>query len=273
VLLAAHERPLWAATTVGLAIANKQWALLALGPVLLCTRADRRLLVLAWAGAVIAAVMAPLALVSSGGFLANSRGAAAPGATIFQPWQAWWFLGHHGTLVHGLFGGAKPGYRIGPSWVGEVSHPAILLAGLGVSVGLWPRTRRSRSSGRLTERDALLALAVVLLLRCLLDTWDVVYYPLPFVIALVAWESSAPSRRPPVLALSASTLAWITFKWSPAHLSPDAQAALFLCWTLPLGALLALALRGSSSAAALVDRRQGLREARESLVPLLADHG
>src|SRR5271155_969538 len=34
VLLAARERPLWAGLALGLAIANKEWALLAVGPVL-----------------------------------------------------------------------------------------------------------------------------------------------------------------------------------------------------------------------------------------------
>src|SRR5580692_9592738 len=34
ILLAAHERPLWAGLALGLAIANKEWALLAVGPVL-----------------------------------------------------------------------------------------------------------------------------------------------------------------------------------------------------------------------------------------------
>ena len=71
---------------------------------------------------------------------------------------------------------------------------------------------------RWREQDALLALALVLLLRCLLDTWDAVYYPLPFVLALLAWEVGGPARNPPVLALAASVLVWISFQWLPAAL-------------------------------------------------------
>jgi hypothetical protein len=245
VLLAGRERPLWAGLLLGLAIANKEWALLAAGPVLLALPARRRLPCLASAVAVAAALLAPLALVSSSGFVSASRGAATPASTIFQPWQAWWFFGHHGTLVHGLFGVPKPGYRTGPAWTGTISHPLIIAAGLAVSVALWLRGRRDTGAGTLpgraslSVRSALLALALLLLLRCLLDTWDTVYYPLPFIFALLCWEVSGPARRPPVLALSSTVLAWISFQWLPGHVSPDVQATFFLAWTVPLAALLA----------------------------------
>jgi hypothetical protein len=270
VLLARRDRSLPAAVLLGLAIANKEWALLAVGPVLLGLPAKRRLPCLVVAGAVAAAILAPLALVSSGGFAASARGIAAPSATIFQPWQAWWFLGHHGPLVHGLFGAPKPGYRVGPIWVGTISHPLILVAGLLLTAALWLRRRRGAGfAAPLSERDALLALALLLLMRCLLDTWDTVYYPIPFIFALFAWEVRGPSKRPPVLALSSTVLAWISFQWSPAHVSPDAQAALFLAWSLPLAALLAVALYLPGRV--LIERHELLRQAREPLAPVLAN--
>ncbi|HTB49931.1 MAG TPA: glycosyltransferase 87 family protein, partial [Solirubrobacteraceae bacterium] len=64
VLLANRNRMVPAALILGLAIANKEWALLAIGPVLLALPAKRRLLCLSIAGAVAAAVLAPLVLVS-----------------------------------------------------------------------------------------------------------------------------------------------------------------------------------------------------------------
>lgn len=271
VLFASRDRLLPAALLLGLAIANKEWALLALGPVLLVLPAKRRLLCLAATGALATAVLAPLALVSSGSFIAGTRGIAAPPATIFQPWQLWWFLGHHGALVHGLFGAPKIGYRVAPSWVGMVSHPLILLTGLVLIATVWLKRRRhAESGGRLSERDALLALALVLLLRCVLDTWDTVYYPLPFIFALLAWEIGASAKRPPVLALSSTALAWTSFQWSPAHLSPDAQAAFFLAWSLPLAALLAHALY--TPGRTLVERHELLGQAREPLVPMIVNH-
>jgi hypothetical protein len=275
VLLANRDRPLLAAVLLGLAIANKEWALLAIGPVLLALPAKRRLRCVTLAGALATAILLPLTLVSSGSFVVSARGIAAPPATIFQPWQLWWFLGHHGALVHGLFGAPKVGYRIGPTWVGSVSHPLILIAGLAMTAALWLARRRSTGPGRpLSERDALLALALLLLMRCLLDTWDTVYYLLPFVFALLVWEARGPeSARPPVLALSCTALAWISFQWLPAHVPPDAQSAFFLVWTLPLAALLTLALYAPRRTTALVDRRELLREAGEPLVPALANHG
>ncbi|HYM55105.1 MAG TPA: glycosyltransferase 87 family protein, partial [Solirubrobacteraceae bacterium] len=229
-------RVLWAGVLLGLAIANKEWALLAAGPVLLALPPERRLPCLAGAVATAAAVLAPLALVSSGGFAAGTRALATAPSAIFQPWQVWWFLGHHGPLVHGAFGVPKPGYRTGPSWTGAVSHPLILAVSVAIVGALWLRSRR------LSPRDALLALALLALLRCLLDTWDAVYYPLPFLLALLAWEVRGPGDRPPALALSSTVLAWISFQWLPEHASADLQAAFFLAWTLPLAGALAVRL-------------------------------
>ncbi len=271
VLLASRGRWFPAAVLLGLAIANKEWALLAVGPVLLALP-RRRLACLAGAGALAAAILAPLALVSSGGFVASAHAIAAPPATIFQPWQAWWFLGHRGgAIVHGLFGAPKPGYRVGPAWVAGISHPLVLVVGLLLTATLLLRARRkARTVTQLSEQDALLALALLLLMRCLLDTWDTAYYLLPFLLALLAWELSSSLQRPPILALSSAVLAWISFQWSPAHVSPDAQAAFFLAWSLPLAAWLAARLYAPGRS--LVDRRELLCEAREPLVPVVVDH-
>jgi hypothetical protein len=249
---------------LGLAIANKEWALLAVGPVLLALP-SRRVLCMLSAGAVGALVLAPLALVSSGGFVASARVAATPPAVIFQPWQAFWFLGHHGALVHGLFGAPKPGYRTGPAWTNSISHPLIIALGVVLPMAQWlQRRRRAGASALLRERDALLALALLLLLRCVLDTWDISYYLLPLVFALLAWEVSGPPRRPPVLALSSTVLMWVSCQWLPAHgASPDIQAAFFLAWSLPLAGALGLWLY----APGLLARRS--RKAQEMTVSSL----
>jgi hypothetical protein len=254
-LLACAARPgrrhaLAAGALLGLAIANKEWAVLALGPVLLALSPQLRLRCLAAAALTATAVLAPLALVSGGGFVSSTRAVAASSSTIFQPWQIWWFLGHHGALVHGAFGAPKPGYRIPPAWTGALSHPLILLVGAALPALLWLRR------GRLGERDALLALALLALARCLLDTWDTVYYPLLFLFALAAWEVAATPRRPPLLALCASVAVWLSFQWLPEHVSADAQAAVFLAWALPLAAWLSVRLC-RPSARGVPDQRPG----------------
>ncbi len=140
---------------------------------------------------------------------------------------------------------------------------AGVLLGLAIAnkewaVGLWPRARRTT----LSEREALLALALVLLLRCVLDTWDAVYYPLPFLLTLLAWEVGRDTRRPPVLALSATVLVWISFQWLPEHVSPDAQAAAFLAWSAPLAAWLGVRLFAAGRAS--LASRLGAGEAASS---------
>jgi hypothetical protein len=256
VLLAGEDRPVVAGMLLGAAVANKEWALLAIGPVLLALPSRRGICLLAGAG-VAGALLAPPALVQAGGFLAATRATAAPPSGIFQPWQVWWFLGHHGPVVRGLAGQIKPGYRTAPGWVGEVSHPLIVAVALPFSACVWlgRRHRRNQDQGALRRhrhdggsapeqprldrvREALLLLALLLLLRCILDIWDNVYYLLPFVLALTAWECLG-DRGLPVLALSSVALAWIAFQWLPAHASPDTQSALFLAWTVPLATALA----------------------------------
>jgi hypothetical protein len=238
----ARPRPLLAGVALGLAIANKPWALLAAGPVLLVLPRGSRARCLVPAGAVTAAVLAPLAL-SSSAYLAATRATASQVSPIFQPWQLWWFLGHHGALVHGLFGAPKPGYRVAPVWPGTIARPAILLCGAALTSLLWRRRP-------LAPPDALLALTLLLLLRCVLDTWDNVYYTVPFVLALLVWEVRARPERIPMLTCVVTMVVWITFKWLPRHVSPDMQSAAFICWSLPLAAWLARQLYGARPRAA-----------------------
>lgn len=235
-----HDHSLLAGALLGLAIANKEWALLAAGPVLLVLPPARRIRCVASAALVAAAILAPLVLATSGSFTANARAVAAPaGSAIFQPWQVWWFLGHHGALVHGSFGAGKAGYRIGPAWASVITHPLILLVGFAIALALWLRGGRTAT---LSEQRALLALALALLARCLLDTWDTADYTLPFILALLAWETTMPTRNPPLLAFAASALVWLCCSWLPLHASPDVQSACFLAWSLPLAAWLGVQL-------------------------------
>ena len=69
----------------------------------------------------------------------------------------------------------------------------------------------------------MLLLAFLLALRFALDPWDTVYYPLPFIFALLGWETLA-CRRPPLLALLASVVVWLVYIVAPEHLSADAQS-------------------------------------------------
>jgi hypothetical protein len=265
VLLAQRGKALSAGVVLGLAIANKEWAIVALGPALIALP-SRRMLMLGGAGATAALVLAPMALVGGGGFLTGARASAAPAGVIFQPMQVFWFLGHHSARAGHLLGAVKHDFRLAPSWIGELSHPLIIAVALpltllcqfgrgggarsagsaagagaarsagaaqGASGGQGSSGAQAPATGRGAPRaDPLLLLALLLLLRCMLDTWDNVYYPLPFVVSLLVWEVCS-RRRPPVLGLAATAIVWFN-GWLSLHASADFQAALFLAWSLPL---------------------------------------
>lgn len=235
VLAAIDGRTVLAAVLLGLAIASKQWAVLAIGPVLLALP-ERRIRALAIAGAVTAVVLAPILLAAPTGTTMLVKGASTTGH-IFVPWQAFWFLGESGHVVIGGDGLPKPdGYRVPPAWLSPLTHPLIALLVIPLSLA-WARVHRAVP--RFGGEQILLLLALLLLLRCVLDPWNVIYYELPFLLALLTWESLCRPERPPVLALTTTALVWVTFQRAPEVLSPDMQAVFFLAWSLPMVAWLA----------------------------------
>lgn len=224
VLAALGRREALAAVLLGLALANKAWAVLAIAPVLVALE-RHHLRVLLGAGAVAGVFVAPFLLAGE----ASRAAVLSAGSTdsVFQPWQAWWFLGEHGHDIRGFDGHLKVGFRAAPEWLAPVSHP--LIAALVVPAGLafW----RLRGAGTGTP-DALLLLAALLFARCVLDVANTGYYHLPFLVALVAWEA-VRSARPPVWTLAATVAVWATFEWAPRWLEPDAQAVAYLAWAVP----------------------------------------
>jgi hypothetical protein len=234
VLAAQRGRWVWAALALGLAIANKEWALLAVGPVLLALPAHRwRALVTA--GATAAVFYLPLLIAQLGSHGAFTSLSASSTGGIFQPWQIWWFLGATGHVVRDSSGLVLIGYRVPPSWLSSFVHPLIVLLGLPLTLLAGYRARRVGGA------DALLLLAALLLLRCDLDPWDNVYYLLPFIISLVAWEAVRRSR-PPFWGLLATLMTWVVFEALPTNTSADMRSTVFLAASLPALAALALAL-------------------------------
>src|SRR5215213_9674751 len=220
VLAATARRPGWAGLLLGLALANKAWAVLAIGPVLIALSAGRWR-ALAIAGAIAAVFTLPLVLAAPA--TATPHGASASGA-MFHPWQVWWFLGHMDLPVPG------PDPRIArsaPAWLSPLPHP--LIAALAVPLSALAARRRA---------DPLLLLALLLLLRCVLDPWNNTYYVLPCVLALAAWEPTR-HRRPPLLALATVVATFITMERIFDVAPLDVVAAGYLAWSLPLAALLA----------------------------------
>ena len=233
VLAAGRRRAGWAAVLLGLAIATKAWGVLAIGPVLLLVD-GQRLRTLAVAAGVCAAVLAPLVAAHPRSFTAKAQDAARTG-TLFEAQQAWWFLGEERSRVRG---GEREFKRFAPAWIERVTHPLIALLALPLTALLW-RVRR----GRVGPGDALLLLALLLHLRCLLDTWNVVYYAAPLLLAVAAWEALY-ARRAPVFSLLGALAVWISFEELPGRRTLDAQAAVYLAWAIPAAVLLAVRIYG-----------------------------
>jgi alpha-1,6-mannosyltransferase len=223
ILAATRERPLLAGALLGLAIGSKAWAVLAIGPVLLALP-HRRLAALGLAGAIAALLMAPLLF---GGAAQQAAAGARTTGIIFNPWQIWWPLGH--VVDVGYDGLPKPGARYGPGWLSPLSHPLIAALVVPLSLAWWHRRRREVVAGE----QLLLLLALLLLARCILDPWNNVYYQLPFLISLLAWEALTRTWQPPVLTLAATIATWVTF-YTLGDLHPNLLCAIYLAWALPL---------------------------------------
>lgn len=231
VLAAVDRRPILAAVLLGLAIATKSWAVLAIGPVLLALPA-RRVLALGIAGALTVAVLAPIYFAAASP-VAIAKSATSTG-TIFAPWQLFWFLGESGHVVIGGNGLPKPdGYRVPPEWLSPLTHPLIAFLVVPLSLAY---ARVHRTARRIGSEQVLLLLALLLLLRCILDPWNVIYYELPFLLALLAWEALCRPERLPLGTLCATVAVWVTFENAPQWLSPDMQSVFFLAWALPTAA-------------------------------------
>jgi hypothetical protein len=143
----------------------------------------------------------------------------------------WWLLGSHAHA-------AKAGYRTPPGWVETIAHPLILAMTLPLTLlCVWLRRRGCRRP----KHDALLLLVLLLLLRCMLDPWDTLYYSLPFLFALLAWETLTLAR-PPWVALAAPFVAWFIYdEWAPP-ISRNLQADMFLVVAIPALITIAVAL-------------------------------
>jgi hypothetical protein len=105
-------------------------------------------------------------------------------------------------------------------------------------------------------------LALVLLLRCVLDPVDNEYYHAPFLLALLAYETVTRRRIPVATVFSAAGL-WVTFDLLDVHgASPHLTNAVYLIWA---GAVTIYLLAASRLLPSLGTR------ILESLVPEKAD--
>jgi hypothetical protein len=224
VLAATRRRATLSAVLLTVAVLAKQTAVLALLP---ATLALPKLRVLAAPVAAALLVYGGLQLMHPAG-LANVAGQVGAGSgSFFHPWQVWWPLG---VPSDPAWAAAGHGDTTSPAWLAPIPHPLIVALALPVSLAWWWRAGHDRP-----REDALALFALLALERCLLDPWNMGYYHLPLVLALVAWETE--TRRPPVIALATTVAIWLTFRTFEQR-TGLAPMVMYLVWTLPLGAML-----------------------------------
>lgn len=261
VVCAMADRPIWAGLLLGLAVGNKEWALVAVGPVLLALPSGH-LKAAAIATATASLMLVPIVLASPGGLAGSTGRLATQTGSTFYPFQVWWFFGHPFHWTPAMAATIPEGSRLGPAWLSGRAH--LMIVGIAVPLSFfYHRSRRA-------TRSPLLLLALVLLLRCILDPWDLVYYVLPFILAVVAWESVSGSKRVPVWSVAATTATWIVFMVLPRHVSVDVQAIVCLVVSLPVALVIARAIYGPAlrSGAPAGDRRpRGLGDRASARLP------
>jgi RsiW-degrading membrane proteinase PrsW (M82 family) len=232
VLAATRKRPLLAGLLLGAAIATKQWALMAALPVALANR-EHLWRVLAATGATAALFIVPVALGDIHRFVELNHGAGIVGGGV-MPTNIWFGFGHNVPITLGPNGSSTPPREISHA-IGSITHPLILLTAAALALAWW---RRGRTAN---PEDALLLIALIMLARCLLDPLTNSYYHLPFLVSLAAWEGLRREGAP-VLTVAASLFLGLTISLVNSGINLEYVNRLYLLWTLPFAALLAIQL-------------------------------
>ena len=233
---------------LGLAIGCKPWALLAFPVVLLVSR-DRRLIVavIALVVAIPLAVVAPLVDLKAFGEATRAIG----GGRLADPFSVWWAVGEHVVRSSGT---AATSARQLP--FGLTRTDAMVSGGLLVALGLVAVMRDRLRDLRLIDGLALLAL--LCLVRCVLDPEPLEYNFIVVLVPLLVWELQARGGVP-IFAVAFALFASLLYG-GRLHLPTIGVNALSILSDLGLGALLVLGLT----------RRGVRRPSRVSTMPAAA---
>jgi hypothetical protein len=246
VVFASRGQIVLAGGALGLALATNQWALLAILPaVIACPRQRTRLLTVT--AGVAALFVAPMLIGDAGRFLAQNiqAGIGPTHANTFgvTPANIWYGYSRVGGAILGSGGGST---HVIPAALAAVAHALILVLGVGLPLVYWRWTRR-RSSG-----DLLILLALVFMIRCLLDPLNISYHQLPFFVAIVGYETLRRRGLPIISIYSAGAF------WALASLqNAGTLNVLYLAWAVPVTAYLGYRAFTGRSTDAVATRPRG----------------
>jgi hypothetical protein len=225
VIAAIRGQPTVAGVTLGLAVATKEWALIAVAPVLVALAADRWKAIgfaLAVALALTAppAIANPKALLHSGAMLADRR--------LVNPLSLWWPLGQPLDVL----GATSRTSRQLPPGLNRLVLAELLLVG-GIIVGA---LSRFTGSDRLKVRDPLALLALLGLIRFVGDPLPQQYYLEALLVPLAAWEVLVAGRLP--LVRTTATAFVVMVAGDEAHLPSQTLSAITLACAVVLAGYL-----------------------------------
>jgi hypothetical protein len=198
VVLAMRDQPRWAGVTLGLAIGSKEWALIAVPPVLLALPRRRLEAGVIAGGLVMLLVGLPWLLDPA----AADRALHAQRTDYLGPLSPMWPVA---VPIRTLSGGYVPAARTIP-WGLERTGAGALQLGVAALLGI-PWFVRLRHRGQ--RLDPICLLALLAAARCICDTAGQEYYWLAPLIAVAAWE--CVENRVPFGTLGVATAVWVLY--------------------------------------------------------------
>jgi Glycosyltransferase family 87 len=240
-LAAAAKRRLgFTAVLLGLAIASKQWAVIAILPALLVLPAAR---VKVGLGALAAAAVLFLpGIVASPAAFEDVQRAASGTPGVVTPWSAWYPVAVSRTETYSVHGERLVAeVEEPPSLVADLSHPLVVLLALAIPIAVAFRRRLPLSAA-----DGFALLALLALLRCVLDPVDNLYYHAPLLLAVIGWDAFS-SRGLPLRSLLAVAAAMLFWRGWHDLSDPAPFNAVYLAFASVLGIGLASSLFGVNS--------------------------
>lgn len=233
VLAAVENQPRRTALLLGLAVASKQWAVIAVLPALMALP-GRRVKVGFGAAGVVALLFLPTVIAAPGSFF-GVQGEAAHTDRAVSPWSVWYPVASERTETYSVGGERLVAHlHDAPPLVGSLSHPLIVLLAMALPVVLALRRGRFQLLGS----EAMALLALLALLRCVLDPVDNLYYQAPILLAAVGWDALS-SRGSPYRSLAATGAALLLWRLAHHPVQPAQLNAVYLL--LAAGGMAAIA--------------------------------
>jgi hypothetical protein len=219
---ALKQRTVLTMVLLGLALACKQWSVVAILPILF-TLERGRIRTLLGAAALAAVVTVPELVSSPATYLRIQMSLALHHRSESSAWSWWWPFAPNGTRYVLVEGREVPVtlHRL-PVALVESLHSLIIALDAVIAV-IVARVRGLQ----LRRDDAFALMAVVMLLRCALDTETMPYYHAALFMDLLAWDAFTAERLP-LRALSGAALSWVLFdRLTPSFLGVAPSSILY----------------------------------------------